>query len=98
MKMTNLEKTFVNSTTHSRQVSSYAERLLQFTQFKAGQRYLDVGCGNGAAPIHLARKYELQVTGIDVDPEQIRRAEAQSSDIAARFQEAVVDSLIADRG
>lgn len=78
MKMGKLEKLFVNSPSHSRQVSDHAERLLNLIDFKAGQKYLDVGCGNGAAAIHLAQKYHLDVIGIDVDPGQIRLAEAQS--------------------
>jgi ubiquinone/menaquinone biosynthesis C-methylase UbiE len=86
MKMGRLEKLFVNSPSHSRQVSQHAERLLHMVDFKAGQKYLDVGCGNGAAAIHLARKYGLNVTGIDVDPAQIRLANAHSQKVnKARF-------------
>ena len=33
-----------------------------------------VGCGNGAAPLRVARRYQLDVTGVDVDPAQIRAA------------------------
>lgn len=79
MKMTGLEKWFVNSSSHSRQVSYYAETLLRRVDFKAGQRYLDVGCGNGAASIYLARTYGLHVTGVDIDPEQIRLAQEHSA-------------------
>ena len=78
MKMGKFEKLFVNSPSHSQRVSGHAEKLLKLINFKAGQKYLDVGCGNGAAPIHLARKYHLDVTGIDVDLDQIRLAEEQS--------------------
>lgn len=86
MKMGRLEKLFVNSPSHSRQVSQHAERLLNLIEVRAGQRCLDVGCGNGAAAIHLAQKYHLEVTGIDVDSEQIRLAEAHSQTLAkARF-------------
>lgn len=82
MKMGNLEKQFINSPSHSRQVSQHAERLLTLIDVKAGQTYLDVGCGNGAAAIYLAQKYHLDVTGIDVDPDQIRLAQAQSQGLA----------------
>jgi ubiquinone/menaquinone biosynthesis C-methylase UbiE len=86
MKMTDLEKRFVNSPSHSRQVGLHAEKMLQFVDFRAGQRYLDVGCGNGAAPIRLAQKYQLEVTGIDVDPDQIKLAQAHSQSLVkARF-------------
>ena len=79
MKMGKVEKLFVNSSSHSRQVSQHAERLLNLTDFKAGQKYLDVGCGNGTAALYLAQTYRLAVTGIDVDPDQIRLAEKESS-------------------
>jgi len=67
MKMSRLKKAFVNSSSHSQQVSKYAEMLLHRIKFGAGESYLDVGCGNGAAPLYLAQKYNLNVTGIDVD-------------------------------
>ena len=86
MKMSNIEKRFVNSPSHSRQVSSQAEKMLRLVDVSAGRKYLDVGCGNGAAPIHLARKYQLEVTGIDVDPDQIELARQSSTGLAnARF-------------
>ncbi len=78
MKMTILEKQFVNSPNHSQRVSHHAETMLKRVNFKAGQTYLDVGCGNGAAPIHIAQSYQLNVTGLDVDPAQIQQAEALS--------------------
>jgi ubiquinone/menaquinone biosynthesis C-methylase UbiE len=81
MKMGKLEKIFVNNPGHSKQVSRYAEKFFAFIDTKPKQKYLDVGCGNGAAPTHLARKYHLNVTGIDVDPEQIQLAEAHSRDV-----------------
>jgi ubiquinone/menaquinone biosynthesis C-methylase UbiE len=86
MKMTGLEKQFVNSPSHSLQVSHYAEGLLQRVDFKAGQRYLDVGCGNGAAALYLSQTYNLHVTGVDIDPDQIRLAQTESAGLnGARF-------------
>ena len=86
MKMGKIEKLFVNNEVHSRQVSQHLERLLQHVEVQTGQTFLDVGCGNGAAPIHLARTYGLVVTGIDVDPEQVALAQARSANVQnARF-------------
>lgn len=86
MKMAKFEKLFVNSASHSQQVSRHAERLLQIAGWEAGQKYLDVGSGNGAAAIHLARTHGLEVTGIDVDPDQIEIARANSAGLPqARF-------------
>jgi ubiquinone/menaquinone biosynthesis C-methylase UbiE len=39
-----------------------------------GQRLLDVGCGNGAAPLRLARVLGLDVVGVDVDRAQVGAA------------------------
>jgi ubiquinone/menaquinone biosynthesis C-methylase UbiE len=74
MKMGRFEKLFVNSRSHSRRVAEHAERMLRLVDFKPGQSYLDFGCGNGAAACYLASKHGLDVTGIDVDPEQIEAA------------------------
>jgi ubiquinone/menaquinone biosynthesis C-methylase UbiE len=86
MKMGNLEKQFVNSSNHSLRVSKRAERLFRHINLTPGLNYLDVGTGNGAAPIYMAQTYGLHVTGVDIDPEQIDIAESDSTGIPhARF-------------
>jgi ubiquinone/menaquinone biosynthesis C-methylase UbiE len=85
-KMGSFEKIFVNSDRHSRRVSQEAERLVRFAHPQPEQRLLDVGCGNGAATLYLARQLKLEVTGVDIDPEQFALAEASRQAIAnARF-------------
>jgi ubiquinone/menaquinone biosynthesis C-methylase UbiE len=78
VKMTKFEKFFVNSDHRSRRVAEYAEKMLRLAGFAPGQSYLDFGCGNGAAAIRLASRLGLNVTGIDVDPEQIEVARERS--------------------
>ena len=78
MKMGKLEKLFVNSNGHSNRVSRRAERLLSLADLAPYKKYLDVGTGNGVAPITMAQKYGLTATGIDVDSEQIKLAERAS--------------------
>jgi ubiquinone/menaquinone biosynthesis C-methylase UbiE len=92
MKMTKFEKFFVSSAGRSQRVAGYAEKMLTLVGFAPGQSYLDFGCGNGAAAIHLASKLGLNVTGVDVDPEQIEAARASSKDTAK------VQFLAADGG
>ncbi len=75
MKMGKIEKWFMNRPGHSNRASNQAEHLLQFVNPKENQKFLEVGCGNGAACKHIAQKYLLHVTGIDVDPEQIQYAQ-----------------------
>ena len=82
MKMTKFEKFFVNSEGRSQRVAEYAEKMLRLVGFAPGQRYLDFGCGNGAAAVRLASKLGLNVTGIDVDSEQIETAREESGQTA----------------
>jgi ubiquinone/menaquinone biosynthesis C-methylase UbiE len=82
MKMTKFEKFFVNSAGRSRRVAKHAEKMLRLVGFAPGQSYLDFGCGTGAAAIHLASTLGLNVTGVDVDPEQIEAARARSDETA----------------
>ena len=83
MKMRPLEKRFVNGAKHGKRVASAAERLVRTADPQPGQRLLDVGCGNGTASIHLARTFELDVTGVDVDPDQVELARTTAADLAA---------------
>ncbi len=78
MKMGRFEKWFINAAGHSRQVARAAEQRLPIVPFGATLKYLDVGCGNGMTALHLAATYGFDVTGIDVDPEQIRLARASA--------------------
>lgn len=75
MRMGPLERVFVNNPLHSRRVARHAVWMLRHAHPRPGQRYLEVGCGNGAAPCRVARTYALDVTGVDVDPAQVRAAE-----------------------
>jgi ubiquinone/menaquinone biosynthesis C-methylase UbiE len=75
MKMVKFEKWFINSHKHSGRIIERADKLLKFVNIKENQSYLEVGCGNGALCRHVAEKYPWHVTGVDVDPEQIRLAQ-----------------------
>ena len=86
MKMGRFEKRFINAAGHSRRVAESVERRLPIVPYRASLKYLDVGCGNGRTALHLAATYGFDVTGIDVDPEQIRLAqEAAGIRVDARF-------------
>ncbi len=76
MKMSAVEKHFINSPAHTVQVAHRAKQLLDRIEVRAAWRYLDVGCGVGTAAGEIAERYGLDVTGIDVDPGQIEAAQA----------------------
>jgi ubiquinone/menaquinone biosynthesis C-methylase UbiE len=90
MKMGPFEKRFINAARHGKRVARDAERRLPIVPYRGDLSYLDVGCGNGMAALHLASRYGFDVTGIDVDPEQIRLAQA------AAGQERRVQFLVGD--
>jgi ubiquinone/menaquinone biosynthesis C-methylase UbiE len=83
--MTAIEKHFVNSPGHTLQVAHRAQQLLDHLSIQAEWRYLDVGCGVGAADCEIAKRYSLDVTGIDVDPGQIEAARASGANPRLRF-------------
>jgi ubiquinone/menaquinone biosynthesis C-methylase UbiE len=86
MKMHRLEKLFVNSDRHSSRVAKQAEQRVRTIIPERGQRLLEVGCGNGAALTHLAHTFGLDVTGVDLDPDQIKAAAQAANGLpSARF-------------
>lgn len=95
MKMIKVEKRLVNSTAHNQKVAAAAGRRLRAVPTQPGQRYLDVGCGNGAAALRIAREFDLNVTGVDVDADRIELARlAASTSSAVEFF--VVEFFVAD--
>jgi len=51
------------------------ERLVELCQIKAGDFVLDVGCGVGATPVHLAKEVGCRIMGVDILPRMIERAQ-----------------------
>ncbi|KAI5647637.1 hypothetical protein M9H77_33642 [Catharanthus roseus] len=43
-------------------------------QAKKPRNMLDVGCGKGGTCVHMARKYDIQCTGISISPDEIQCA------------------------
>jgi ubiquinone/menaquinone biosynthesis C-methylase UbiE len=80
MRMGKFEKTFVNAPRHAKRAIGFAESLLQYAHPDEDKKYLEVGCGAGAVCHHVAGEYRLDVTGIDVDPEQVELAKEIAGD------------------
>ncbi len=85
MKMTPIEKHFVNSPEHILHVAHRAQQLLDRIDIRPAWQYLDVGCGVGTAACEIAKRYGLDVTGIDVDPGQIGAAQGRLAHPHLRF-------------
>jgi SAM-dependent methyltransferase len=71
-----------------------AELLCEAVDLRAGERVLDVACGNGNAALAAARRF-CQVTGVDYVPALLDRAHqrAQAEGLEASFQEADAEAL-----
>lgn len=59
---------------------------------------LDVGCGTGTLAVEMARMPGAAVTGVDGDPEILRRAQRKPGAEAVVWREAMVDALPATDG
>ena len=88
MKLGRLEKWFMNTQKHAEYVVNRAQKLLKFIELKEKQDFLEVGCGNGVVSKYIAKKYHLNVTGVDVDPEQIEFAKKNTDISNLHFLEA----------
>jgi SAM-dependent methyltransferase len=71
-----------------------AELLCKAVDLRAGERVLDVACGNGNASLAAARRF-CQVTGVDYVPALLERARerAKAEGLEASFQEADAEDL-----
>ena len=74
MKMGKIGKWLIITPSRGKQNINRAEKLLYFINMKEKQNFLEVGCGGGPVSKHIAKKYSLNVTGTDVDPELIQHA------------------------
>jgi ubiquinone/menaquinone biosynthesis C-methylase UbiE len=86
MRMSALEKHFVNSPSHTQRVADHAYQLLSHIDCKSSWQYLDVGCGVGTAAQKIAATSGLSVTGIDIDPIQIEVAKSGAVRLNLRYK------------
>lgn len=86
MKMTSVEKHFVNGDARRRAVANEMMELLEQAEVAAGWRLLDVGCGVGSAAHAIAERWNLDVVGVDVDPAQIAAAQVDATHTNLQFQ------------
>lgn len=58
----------------------YEESISRDIGLKPGDKVLDLGCGRGRVAAHMAKFSGAQVTGINIDPNQIAQAKAFSEE------------------
>jgi ubiquinone/menaquinone biosynthesis C-methylase UbiE len=76
MKMTRLEKKFINAGKHGERNLKILQHL--FTHFDSCTvgKVLEIGCGVGTVAAHLSNKHGMQVIATDADPEQVQLAKS----------------------
>ncbi len=74
MKMRGIEKFMLNNLQSKKRVLALTRKLLSHTETNGKQDFLEVGCGNGVVSRYLAKEYAGEVTGIDIDRQQIELA------------------------
>jgi SAM-dependent methyltransferase len=69
-----------DSAVHRLLLGSFFDGIAAYVAVSApgGVRVLEVGCGPGHLAIRLARRYGLDVSGVDLDPAMIERARANA--------------------
>jgi ubiquinone/menaquinone biosynthesis C-methylase UbiE len=94
MKVSRLEKWFMNRPQHADRTIVRADRLLRFVDLNNQTNFLEVGCGSGAVSNYVAKKYSLEVVGTDIDLEQLRLAQQNAGKLRnLRFFEADATNL-----
>ena len=95
VKLTNLEKMYVNRKKEVEKNIEIAERLFSQIDLRDVKNVLEVGCGIGLLSTYLAKEYEWNVIGIDLDFEQIEIAKKDYTENEhLKFLEADVTKLL----
>ncbi len=76
MKMTRLEKKFVNASKHGKRNLEILQLLFTHFDSSAVGKVLEIGCGAGTVAAHLSNKQGMQVVATDADPEQVQLAKS----------------------
>lgn len=79
MRMLGIEKFLVNNLQSKKRAIDLTKKLFNFIENNGKQDILEVGCGNGLVTRYLAKEYNHNVTGIDIDPEQIELARKETN-------------------
>ena len=92
MKLTRLEKWFVNSPWHARKTEEAALALFEYISLPPQPRCLEIGCGQGMGTRLLVERFGAQVVATDFDPKQVALAQERLADLAERVDVRMVDA------
>lgn len=73
----------------------FEQRMCRDMRIKKGDKVLDIGCGRGRIAAHVAQHTGAQVTGINIDPNQLEtgRRYAESQGLPCQFVQADLNLL-----
>ena len=92
MKLTRLEKWFMNSARHARHTEQTVLALLEHVSLPPQPRCLEIGCGQGAVTRVLLERCDAQVVASDYDPAQVAVAQKRLADLGGPVDFRVVDA------
>ena len=92
MKLTRLEKWFMNSARHARHTEQTVLALLEHVSLPPQPRCLEIGCGQGAVTRVLLERCNAQVIASDYDPAQVAVAQERLADLGGPVEFRVVDA------
>jgi ubiquinone/menaquinone biosynthesis C-methylase UbiE len=99
MKMSRLQRLYVNSSLHSEIKTDHIGQVLEPGELERAGTVLEIGCGSGVTAEALNSRYGMDVVGLDVDPVQIKLAMKQrGSNERLRFVEADATAMPFDAG
>ena len=84
--------------------AAYKDRIAELLQATGGRRYLDVGCGPGADALELARRFGVEVAGVDASQTMVDEARSRGLEraevadaVSLPFEDGAFDGCWADR-
>lgn len=92
MKLTCLEKWFMNSPQRARQAEQAALALFEHISLPPHPHCLEIGCGQGAVTQLLVERFGAQAVAADFDPEQLAVAKERLADLDEQVEFRVVDA------
>jgi ubiquinone/menaquinone biosynthesis C-methylase UbiE len=92
MKLTRLERWFINRPQRAQHVEQRVLALVEHINLPPQPRSLEIGCGQGAVTRLLVERFGARAVATDFDPEQVAVAQERLADLDERVEFRVVDA------